>query len=103
MPKDKVGKSKLKPLEFDWNKGNKEKNWEKHQVDFRECEEIFFNKPVKFFPDPKHPKKEKRFVVYGITNKGRKLTIVFVFRNKKIRAVSARSISRKERRIYEQK
>lgn len=103
MPKDKVGKSKLKPLEFDWDKGNKEKNWEKHQVDFRECEEIFFNKPVKFFPDPKHSKKEKRFVVYGITNKGRKLTIVFVFRNKKIRVVSAQSMSRKERRIYEQK
>ena len=31
---------------FDWDEGNKQKNWEKHQVDFRECEEVFFNQPA---------------------------------------------------------
>jgi uncharacterized DUF497 family protein len=99
----RLGLGELKPLEFEWDEDNKDKNWEKHKVDFRECEEIFFNKPVRFFPDPKHSKKERRLVAYGITNEGRRLTTVFTIRNKKIRVVSARDMSKKERRIYEQK
>ncbi len=99
----RIRSGKLKPLKFDWDKGNIEKNWERHKVDFRECEEIFLNKPVKFFPDPKHSKPEKRLVAYGKTNKGRKLTVIFTIRNKKIRVISARPMSKKERRIYGKK
>ncbi|KKS80513.1 MAG: hypothetical protein UV54_C0004G0001, partial [Candidatus Beckwithbacteria bacterium GW2011_GWA2_43_10] len=40
--------------EFDWNKGNINKNLVKHKVDFRETEEIFFNRPVKFYLDKLH-------------------------------------------------
>lgn len=94
---------KINPVGFDWDKNNQYKNWVKHRVDFRECEQVFSNKPIKFFPDPKHSKKEKRLVAYGITNKGRGLALVFTIRNKKIRVVSARNMSRKERRIYVKK
>lgn len=97
------GFGKIKPLEFDWDKGNLDKNWEKHRVNYRECEEIFLNKSIKFFPDPKHSEKERRLVAYGITNKERKLTLIFTYRNHKIRVVSARPMSRKERRVYDQK
>ncbi len=31
---------------FDWDEGNKQKNREKHQVEYTECEEVFFNKPL---------------------------------------------------------
>lgn len=93
---------RLKPLEFDWDKDNKYKNWEKHQVDFRECEEIFSNKPLKTFYDIKHSQKEDRFIALGTTDKNRKLYIVFTVRNKKIRIISARDMSRKERKFYGQ-
>lgn len=98
-------RKKPKPLKFDWDKDNKDKNWLKHKVDFRECEEIFFNKPLKTLYDVKHSQKEDRFIALGITNKGRKLKIVFTIINinKKIRIFSSRDQSRKERRIYEQK
>lgn len=92
---------KLKPLKFDWNKNNKDKNWQKHKVDFRECEEVFFNKPLKIFYDKKHSQKEDRFVAFGITNKGRKLTAIFTLRKDRIRVISARNQSIKERRKYE--
>ena len=91
---------KIKPIRFDWNEHNKLKNWKKHKVNFQECEQIFLNEPIMFFPDPKHSEEEKRLVAYGMTNKRRKLTVVFTIRNKKIRVISARSMSRKERRIY---
>ena len=72
---------------FDWNKANKRKNLIKHQVYYKECEEIFYNKPLDFFQDEKHSIKEKRYGAFGQTNKKRRLTIIFTVRNKKIRVV----------------
>lgn len=95
--------SKLKPLKFTWDKNNKNKNWLKHKVESREAEEIFFNRPLKTLYDIKHSQKEGRFIALGITNKGRKLIIAFTIRDKKIRVISARNQSRKERKLYEQK
>lgn len=86
---------------FNWNKGNAKKNWLKHRVGIKESEEVFFNKPLVFFKDEKHSIKEKRFGVFGKTNKKRLLTIIFTIRGKKIRIISARNMSRKERKSYE--
>lgn len=94
---------KVKPVEFDWDEANRDKNLVKHGVDFKECEEIFFNRPLKTFYDIKHSQKENRFIALGVTNKTRRLLIVFTVRSKKIRIISARDQSRKERRLYEQK
>ncbi len=87
---------------FDWDDGNKQKNWEKHQVDFRECEEVFFNQPLLIKEDSKHSSQEKRFYVLGRSDIGRTLFLVFTLRNNKIRVISALDQSKKERKIYEQ-
>lgn len=85
---------------FDWDKGNIEKNWEKHRVSYIECEEAFFNQPLLLQEDEGHSKVEARCYALGITNDGRHLFIVFTIRQNKIRVISARDMSRKERRIY---
>lgn len=90
------------PLEFDWDLGNIEKNWEKHKVSSKEAEEVFTNKPLEIFEDITHSQIERRFVALGITNRVRKLYIVFTVRKQKIRIISARDQSRKERRLYDQ-
>lgn len=92
---------KIKPIGFEWDKGNKEKNWRKHKVDWRECEEVFFDKNLKTFYDIKHSQKEERFTALGKTNKGRKLFVVFTLRGNKIKVISARDMSKKERSLYE--
>jgi uncharacterized protein len=94
--------SKLIIFEFEWDRGNKDKNWLKHGVSIKECEDIFYNRPLFFLKDKKHSKKEKRLVAFGITDKRRQLTVVFVIRNKKIRIISTRDQSKRERRFYEQ-
>ena len=86
---------------FEWDEGNKNKNWIKHRVSNSECEQIFFNHPLIVHIDSKHSNMEERYYALGITDVGRKLFIVFTIRNKKIRIISARDMSRKERRIYE--
>ncbi len=88
---------------FDWDEGNKQKNWERHEVDYKECEEVFFNKPLLISEDTKHSSQEKRYHVLGRSDAGRTLFLVFTIRNNKVRIISGRDQSRKERRIYEQR
>ncbi len=87
---------------FDWDENNREKNWEKHQVLAGECEEVFFNLPLLLESDPDHSQKEPRYYVLGHTIAGRRLFIAFTIREDKIRVISARDMSKKERSIYEQ-
>src|SRR3989344_862559 len=92
-----------KPLNFQWDKGNIEKSFKKHKVTNKEAEEIFFNKPLKIFVDNRHSQTEKRFEAFGLTNKAKKLTVIFTIRDQKIRIISARTQNKKEMRQYEEK
>jgi hypothetical protein len=86
---------------FEWDEGNLTKNWEKHQVLALECEQVFFNRPLIALPDEQHSESEPRFYALGQTDSGRRLFIVFTARSDLIRVISARDMSRKERKIYE--
>jgi len=85
---------------FDWNKGNIEKNWMTHEVTQQEAEQVFFNSPLIAAEDPAHSHAEQRLMVLGQTDKERCLFIAFTMRGKNIRVISARDMSRKERKIY---
>ena len=87
---------------FDWDEGNREKNWIKHGVDYRECEEVFFNRPLIVGDEIKHSVQEKRYFVLGRSNAGKRLFLAITIRKDKVRVISARHQSRKERQIYEQ-
>lgn len=93
-------KQLLQAKEFDWDVGNLEKNWLKHGVSPLECEEVFFNQPLVVAPDDVHSAQEERYYVLGRTDANRHLYVVFTLRGHKIRVISARNMSRKERKIY---
>lgn len=86
---------------FDWDEGNFLKNWEKHGVSHLEAEQVFFNEPLLLYEDRKHSELESRWFVLGRTDQSRELMLVFTVRADKIRIISARPMSRKEREIYE--
>jgi uncharacterized protein len=85
---------------FDWDSGNAEKNWLIHQVSQTECEEIFYNVPLIVGDDHKHSQHEARYYCLGHTNNKRLLFLVFTLRYDKIRIISARDMSKKERQVY---
>ncbi|QTA80638.1 Toxin-antitoxin system, toxin component, BrnT-like [Desulfonema limicola] len=98
---DKIYKKILSQCEgFEWDDGNINKNWLKHKVSHAECEQIFFNKPLVIQDDRKHSEAEKRFYALGRTDSRRTLFIAFTVRNKRIRVISARDMSQKERKAY---
>jgi uncharacterized protein len=86
---------------FNWDKANLEKSKNKHRVEAYECEEIYFNQPLLLSRDAKHSVAEKRYYALGITDQERKLFVVFTIRKNLIRIISARDMSRRERKIYE--
>lgn len=85
---------------FEWDDGNIEKSWSKHGVSPSECEQVFFNQPLVVVDDEKHSKHQKRWYALGRTESDRYLFVVFTLRRKLIRVISARDMSKKERRIY---
>jgi hypothetical protein len=86
---------------FEWDKYNSEKSWEKHKVTRTECEQIFFNQPLIVVEDIKHSQRESRYYALGHTDLTRKLFVVFTIREELVRVITARDMSRKERRVYE--
>ncbi len=88
-------------FEFEWDKGNIEKN-KKHKVEDREAEEVFFDEGKVILKDKVHSGDEERFVILGLTKKKRLLYIAFTKRNKRIRIISARDINKKEKHLYEE-
>lgn len=91
-----------KSVEFEWDKGNIDKNM-KHGVADKEAEEIFGSKKKIFMKDEKHSLKEERYMIWAKTKAGRKLTVFFTLRKDKVRIISARDMNRKERNAYEKK
>jgi len=89
------------PISFEWDNGNADKNYRKHSVTNQEAEQIFVNEKPVYFKDTKHSFNEARFGAYGKTNEGRQLTVIFTNRKGNIRIITARDMSKKERRIYE--
>ncbi|MCB0731199.1 MAG: BrnT family toxin [Ignavibacteriae bacterium] len=90
-------------LEFDWDQWNIQKNEIKHGVAKLEAESIFYDPKLKIYNDFKHStKSEKRFICYGHSLRNRILMIAFTIRQKKVRIISARTASKKERKYYEE-
>lgn len=88
---------------FEWDDGNSRKNWHLHRVTDAESEEVFSNEPIVIIRDSSHSSFESRYAVRGVTNSGRRLTVIFTIRNDLIRVISARNMTRREERIYEER
>jgi uncharacterized protein len=88
---------------FEWDDGNARKSVDKHDVSQSEAEQLFFNDPLLVVADEKHSDHETRFHALGQTDSGRLLHLTFTLRQNGslIRIISARSMSRKERAIYD--
>jgi hypothetical protein len=86
---------------FEWDAGNSEKNWKRHQVTQSECEQLFGNLPLLLSATAKVGEAESRYFALGRTDAARELAVVFTVRGRRVRVISARPMSRRERKEYE--
>ncbi|KKQ35103.1 MAG: hypothetical protein US51_C0016G0005 [Microgenomates group bacterium GW2011_GWA2_37_6] len=89
------------PIVFEWDKGNIDKNLLKHKVTNKEAEEVFGNRHFMIEDKKRSTVYERRYMLWGVTNYKRKLTIIFTIRTNSIRIISVRDMHKKERRRYE--
>ena len=89
---------------FEWDDGNARKSSDKHGVGQAEAGQVFFNEPLLIVEDPRHSLHEPRFHALGQTDASRLLHVTFTLRGAatRIRVISARGMSRKERARYAQ-
>jgi uncharacterized DUF497 family protein len=89
---------------FDWDQWNAQKNEEKHGVSRLEAESAFYDPHVRLFEDRRHSsRRETRYILYGRSLEARVLMVGFTHRGGRVRVITARPASRKERRVYEAK
>jgi hypothetical protein len=94
----------MKDLSFDWDQWNIQKNEIKHGISRLEAESAFFDGEAVIFSDTRHSTtKEKRWIFYGKSIYHNVLMVAFTVRAGKIRIISARKASRKERETYEER
>ncbi|MCC7178458.1 MAG: BrnT family toxin [Acidobacteria bacterium] len=84
---------------FEWDGGNSAKNWLRHEVQQAEAEQTLLNTPLVVNVTTRHGAGEPRFIALGQTDVGRLLTIVFTIRGTRLRVISARAMSKPERKI----
>lgn len=90
-------------IRFDWDQWNVQKNEQKHGVSRLEAESAFFDPNYRLFRDKVHSRTEERYILFGRSLENRVLMIGFTLRTNKVRIITARAASRKERKIYEKK
>jgi uncharacterized DUF497 family protein len=89
-------------LEFEWDQAKAKKNLKKHGVSFEEASTVFGDPLALTIPDPLHSEDEDRFVTLGNSERGRLLVVVGTDREDRIRIISARVATRRERKDYEE-
>jgi len=65
------------------------------------AQEVLLSDPI-CQVDTRHSDDEQRYVALGVTNEGRRLFVAFTIRRSRVRIVSARPMSRRERVAYEE-
>jgi len=87
-------------MEFELDLAKAESNLEKHGVSFAEAITIFGDPLEVTIPDPDHSEGEFRFLSLGRSSRGRVLVVAYTEREGRIRLISAREATPKERRKY---
>jgi uncharacterized DUF497 family protein len=87
---------------FEWDPRKAKVNFQKHSVRFSESLPVFEDDYAITITDDESDPNEQRFVSIGTGLKGRVLVVVYSFRMKNIRIVSARLAEAHERKQYEE-
>lgn len=89
-------------LKFAWDGRKASSNARKHGVSFAEASTAFGDPLSMTIPDPDHVADEERFVLVGMSIRGRLLVIAHSERGGTIRLISARPAQPSERKAYEE-
>ncbi len=89
-------------MDFEWDPEKAGLNEQNHGVSFFEAREVFGDDLSLAVPDPDHSEGEARFLIFGQSIDGRHVVVSYTERGNRIRLISARETTSRERKAYEQ-
>lgn len=89
-------------MQFEWDEEKAEINLKKHGVSFTEAETVWDDYFYVDIYDDEHSVEEDRFLIIGESSENRLLIVSYTERENRVRIISARELTPKERRDYEQ-
>ena len=89
-------------MKFEWDTAKATANISKHSVSFDEAATVFLDQLALSGPDPDHSVGESRYITFGVSSLGRLLTVSHTYRPNGVRVISARRVTRLERKVYEE-
>jgi uncharacterized protein len=87
---------------FDWDTNKAATNLTNHRVSFEEATTVFGDPLSETYNDPDHSIIERRFIIIGTSQQGRLLFVSHTDDDMTIRIISARELTRGERKYYEE-
>ena len=89
-------------IQFEWDPAKARMNLRKHGVAFKEAATVFRDPLSITIDDPDHSEEEERSIIFGSSTAGRLLMVAHADRGDRIRIISAREFTRRERKAYEE-
>ena len=89
-------------FEFYWDDQKAASNFAKHKVTFAEAASVLMDTLAVTYLDGKHSQGETRYLTFGQSDQHRILVVSHVESAAGIRVISARRVTREERKIYEE-
>lgn len=89
-------------MKFEWDGPKAASNQRKHGISFDEAGTVFLDELALTGSDPDHSIGESRFVTFGMSSLGQLLAVSHTYRTGGIRIISARRVTRSERKMYEE-
>ena len=86
-------------MELEWDARKAAGNLRKHGVDFADAATVVYDDQAITIPEERSG--EERFVTIGMDALGRILVVVYTWRDERLRLISARKATPRERRQYE--
>ena len=89
-------------MEFEWDENKAKTNLSKHRVSFDEAKTVFDDLLYIDFYDPDCSDDEDRYIIIGESQQRRLLIVSYTEHEDKIRLISAREATKREREDYEE-
>lgn len=89
-------------MQVEWDPAKSSANRLKHRVSFEEATSVFFDPQAVVYDDPDHSDEEARFLIVGHSNHQRVLVVTHTYRGDRIRIISARNATPRERKLHEE-
>jgi uncharacterized DUF497 family protein len=86
-------------MEFEWDEHKARTNLRKHRIDFADAATVFEDYHALTIPDDDPD--EQRYATIGMDALGRTLVVIYTARGERIRIISARRATKRERADYE--